>query len=132
MKLAIELVKANNFAAAAIQNIEKDYYANSSRSAKEAKRKAVKDLLAAAHMASYPLDPKKIKLIAGVLREGGYKSADTLWRRRRPTLKRAGLGRPCLTDTSSYAEKQLNEAKDHRRKPQRSRETFGHRLDYSM
>ena len=77
MKLAIELVKANNFAAAAIQNIEKDYYANSSRSAKEAKRKAVKDLLAAAHMASYPLDPKKIKLIAGVLREAGYKSADT-------------------------------------------------------
>lgn len=77
MKLAIELAKANNFAAAAIQNIEKDYYANSSRSAKEAKRKAVKDLLAAAHMAPYPLDPKKIKLIAGVLREGGYKSADT-------------------------------------------------------
>lgn len=53
MKLAIELVKANNFAAALRQNIEKDYYANSSRPAKEAKRKAVKDLLAAAHMAPY-------------------------------------------------------------------------------
>ena len=74
---AIELAKCSKRAMECIKSVERDYFANSSRNAKEAKLKAVTDILTTAFSSAFPLTPKKLKLVAGVLREAGYKSADT-------------------------------------------------------
>ena len=74
---ALDIAKEKSVANNIIKGIEDDYYANSSRSAKQTKRKVVADLLTAAKLKPYPLEPVKLKLIAGVLREAGYKSADS-------------------------------------------------------
>eukprot|EP00435_Cladocopium_sp_Y103_P032949 s576_g8.t1 len=74
---AISIAEQASSAKGVIQRIEGDFYANSSRNAKEAKRRAVKNVLEAAFESAYPLSPDKLKLLAGAFREAGYKSADT-------------------------------------------------------
>eukprot|EP00435_Cladocopium_sp_Y103_P057330 s591_g19.t1 len=74
---AIGLAKQISSAKGIIQRVENDFYSNSSRSAKDAKRRAVRNVLEAAFEHPYPLTPDKMKLLAGAFREAGYKSADT-------------------------------------------------------
>eukprot|EP00435_Cladocopium_sp_Y103_P029407 s1622_g7.t1 len=74
---AISIAERASSAKGVIQRIEGDFYANSSRNAKEAKRRAVRNVLEAAFESAYPLSPDKLKLLAGAFREAGYKSADT-------------------------------------------------------
>ena len=74
---AIDLAKCGRKALECIKAVERDYFANSSRNAKDAKLRAVTDILTTSFDSAFPLSPRKLKLIAGVLREAGYKSADT-------------------------------------------------------
>eukprot|EP00435_Cladocopium_sp_Y103_P009335 s5162_g2.t1 len=74
---AIGLARQISSAKGIIQRVENDFYSNSSRSAKDAKRRAVRNVLEAAFEHPYPLTPDKMKLLAGAFREAGYKSADT-------------------------------------------------------
>ena len=71
---ALKLAKAKGAVANVIARVEDDYYANSSKAAKNSKRNTVAEILRAGE-APYPLTPFSLKLIAGTLRESGYKSA---------------------------------------------------------
>ena len=71
---ALKLAKAKGALANVIARVEDDYYASSSKAAKNSKRNTVAEILKAGD-ASYPLTPFSLKLIAGTLRESGYKSA---------------------------------------------------------
>ena len=68
---ALKLAKAKGALANVIARVEDDYYANSSKAAKNSKRNTVAEILKAGD-ASYPLTPFSLKLIAGTLRESGY------------------------------------------------------------
>eukprot|EP00435_Cladocopium_sp_Y103_P025149 s4373_g6.t1 len=74
---AVDLAKQASLAKNIIRRVENDFYSNSSRNAKDAKRRAVRNVLEAAFEHPYPLTPDKMKLLAGAFREAGYKSADT-------------------------------------------------------
>jgi len=73
---AVAWAKSKDARERAVQNLEKAFYANSSRAAKSSKRKTIMDILTAAKE-NYPLTPFSIKLIAATLKEAGYKSAYT-------------------------------------------------------
>ena len=73
---AVAWAKSKNARDQAVKNLERAFYANSSRVAKSSKRKTILDILNAAKE-SYPLTPFSIKLIAATLKEAGYKSAYT-------------------------------------------------------
>ena len=74
IKRAVELAKSKQKREGILTRIEEDYYSNSSRAAKASRRKSIMKILDAAK-ASYPLTPESIKMLAGALREAGYKSA---------------------------------------------------------
>ena len=54
--------------------IEKDFYANSSRGAKESRKATVRKLMACGEKGKVALDPTRIKQLSTVLKELGYKS----------------------------------------------------------
>ena len=54
--------------------IEKDFYANSSRGAKESRKTTVRKLMACGEKGKVALDPTRIKQLSTVLKELGYKS----------------------------------------------------------
>ena len=74
LKNAVKLAKSRAAVRKAVEELENDFYANSSRAAKRSKRKTVSDVLKAGGL-SFPLTPQSLKFIAGTLRETGYKSA---------------------------------------------------------
>eukprot|EP00435_Cladocopium_sp_Y103_P042020 s1275_g11.t1 len=77
LKRAVTLAKSKAAVTKAMRDIEQDYFANSSKAAKTAKRNAVEKILAAAFKSPMPLTVDKIKMLAGTLRDSGYKSAQT-------------------------------------------------------
>ena len=77
LRNAIAVMKSKNTMKAAMKEVENDYFANSSRVARTAKRHAVKSILEAAFRAAMPLTPAKLQALAGALRTSGYKSAHT-------------------------------------------------------
>ena len=74
-KLALKLLKSRDTRRELVSGIEKDFYANSSRAAKASKCKTVEGILNSAFGHAYPLDVKKLRLLAGTLKAAGYKAA---------------------------------------------------------
>ena len=74
IKLAVHLVRNDKTRSRAIEDITKDFYANSSKASKAAKSKAVEKILWAACNSTYPLTSEKLLLLAGSLKKAGYKS----------------------------------------------------------
>ena len=77
LRNAIAVMKSKNTMKAAMKEVENDYFANSSRVARSAKRHAVKSILETAFSTAMPLSPAKLQALAGALRTSGYKSAHT-------------------------------------------------------
>eukprot|EP00435_Cladocopium_sp_Y103_P051234 s2172_g15.t2 len=77
LKRAVALAKSKNNVTKAMQGIELDYFANSSKLAKSAKRNAIEKILSAAYKSAFPLSVDKLKVLAGTLRDTGYKSTHT-------------------------------------------------------
>ena len=73
IKAAVKLAKAKNALAGIVARVEEDFCANSSRAAKNAKRNTVNQVLRAGGE-GFPLTPFALKMLAGTLREAGYKS----------------------------------------------------------
>ena len=73
MRKAVDLARRKDHVVKAVKAVEKDYYANSSRGARESRRNTINKLLRAATL-GFPLDPHTLKVIAGCLKEAGYKS----------------------------------------------------------
>lgn len=74
---ALEVMKSKKAMKEAMESVENDYFANSSRVARSAKRHAVHSILGAAYKSVMPLSPEKLRALAGALRTSGYKSAHT-------------------------------------------------------
>eukprot|EP00435_Cladocopium_sp_Y103_P072097 s218_g39.t1 len=73
LKYAVKLAQTRNAVGDMVKRVEADFYANSSRGAKDAKRKTVKEVLKAGGV-DFPLTPFSLKLLTGTLKESGYKS----------------------------------------------------------
>ena len=73
LRNAVRLAMSKGGAGEAAKRVQQDFYANSSRAAKRSRRKTVKDILAAANQ-PLPLSNESLKVLAGTLRESGYKS----------------------------------------------------------
>eukprot|EP00435_Cladocopium_sp_Y103_P018170 s553_g4.t1 len=73
LKYAVKLAQTRNAIGDMVKRVEADFYANSSRGAKEAKRKTVREVLKAGGV-GFPLTPFSLKLLTGTLKESGYKS----------------------------------------------------------
>ena len=71
---AVKLAKAKCALAGIVARVEMDFCANSSRAARASKRNTIKQILRAGNE-GFPLTPFSLKLLAGTLRESGYKSA---------------------------------------------------------
>ena len=76
IKAAVKLAKAKNALAGIVARVEEDFCANSSRAAKNSKRNTVNQVLRAGGE-GFPLTPFALKLLAGTLREAGYKSTSS-------------------------------------------------------
>ena len=74
---AMEVMKSKKAMKEAMESVENDYFANSGRVARSAKRHAVHSILGAAYESAMPLTPHKLQALAGALRTSGYKSAHT-------------------------------------------------------
>jgi hypothetical protein len=70
---AVKLAKAKCALAGIVARVEMDFCANSSRAARASKRNTIKQILRAGNE-GFPLTPFSLKLLAGTLRESGYKS----------------------------------------------------------
>ena len=77
LRKAISVMKSKKAMQSAMKGVENDYFANSSKVARGAKRHAVKTILETAFPAAMPLTPGKLQALAGALRTSGYKSAHT-------------------------------------------------------
>jgi hypothetical protein len=89
LKRAIELVKSKQRRDGMVARIEGDYYSNSWRAAKESRRRSIMKILEAAE-ASYPLSPESLRMLAGSLKEAGYKSAYNVHHRSEDPSRRVG------------------------------------------
>ena len=103
LKIAVALAKSKKAVKSAVEAIEGDYFSNSSKASKVSKRSAVQTILKAAFNTAFPLTVIKIKVLAGTLRDAGYKSASTWWKPKSHTSKRDGRGLTYWTGTSSCA-----------------------------
>lgn len=74
LKPAVELVPSKQRRENVVSQIEPEYYSNSSRAANASRRRPIEKILEGAK-SPYPLTPESIKLLAGALKEAGYKSA---------------------------------------------------------
>eukprot|EP00435_Cladocopium_sp_Y103_P043178 s1082_g12.t1 len=74
LRNAVKLAMSKKSAGETVKRMEKDFYSNSSRTAKASRRKTVTDVLTAGK-SPMPLTPESMKLLGGTLRESGYKSA---------------------------------------------------------
>lgn len=77
LRNAIAVMKSKKAMQRAMKGVENDYFANSSKVARGAKRHAVKTILETAFSTAMPLTPGKLQALAGALRSSGYKSAHT-------------------------------------------------------
>eukprot|EP00435_Cladocopium_sp_Y103_P006119 s3866_g1.t6 len=76
LKYAVKLAQTRNAVGDMVKRVEADFYANSSRGAKDAKRKTVMEVLRAGGV-GFPLTPFALKLLTGTLKESGYKSTSS-------------------------------------------------------
>ena len=74
LKPAVELVPSKRRRENVVSQIEPEYYSNSLRAANASRRRPIEKILEAAK-SPYPLTPESIKLLAGAVKEAGYKSA---------------------------------------------------------
>lgn len=72
--LKAEKLRRQNKKGEAKLGIEKDFYANSSRGAKESRKATVRKLMACGERSKVALDPTRIKQLSTVLKDLGYKS----------------------------------------------------------
>eukprot|EP00435_Cladocopium_sp_Y103_P027641 s1995_g6.t2 len=98
LKRAVALARSKVAVTKAMKDIELDYFANSSKAAKTAKRNAVEKILAAAFKTPMPLTVDKIRVLAGTLRDCGYKSAQTYIAEAKMTHIEGGWDWPPLLD----------------------------------
>jgi hypothetical protein len=101
--LKIAVAKSKIAVKNAVEAIEGDNFLNSSKVSKVSKRSAVQTILKAAFNTAFPLTVIKIKVLAGTLRDAGYKSASIWWKPKSHTSKRDGRGLTYWTGTSSCA-----------------------------
>ena len=73
LRNAVRLAMSKRGVGEAAKRVEQDFYWNSSRAAKKSRRKTVSDILNAASC-PLPLSNESLKVLAGTLRESGYKS----------------------------------------------------------
>ena len=76
LKIAVALAKSKIAVKNAVEAIEGDNLSNSSKVSKVSKRSGVQTILKAAFNTAFPLTVIKIKVLAGTLRDAGYKSAN--------------------------------------------------------
>ena len=89
--------------AKAVENIERDYYATSSKKTKIAKQNTVHKVLDKAGL-GLPLSTMALKVIAGVLKSAGYRSGSAyLVEAKMMHIEAGHVWYPCLRDTSSFA-----------------------------
>ena len=86
-----------------LARIEEDYYSNSSRAAKASRRTLHHEDFGRSEGILPALTPESIKMLAGALREAGYKSAYNVHHRSKDAPRGAGprLGHTCWTGISS-------------------------------
>ena len=75
LKRVITLAKSKQALHKAVKDIEEDYFPNSSKASKQAKRNAIEAILRSAFTKALPLDVNKLKALSGALREAGHKSS---------------------------------------------------------
>ena len=123
LKRAVDLAKSKTAMERAVKGIEDDYFSNSSKASKAAKRHAIEAILKSAFPNPFSLSVKKLKALAGTLRDAGYKSANIS---RSFTSREDGNGPTFWTGISSCASKRQIGGKVHPRKLQRYQKVNGH------